>query len=150
MHAAEHQRGGGAVAQQFLDENVGDFVGVGFVAELAFAREGVGVEPVQQLFAVGTDHAGLRQVDVGVDEARGDQRVLIVRDFDVRRQGRQQFAGVAEGADLAAIDHQQAVLEIFVGGFDPDFGGVGDAVQDGGAVGFASQRHEGSLISLRL
>ncbi|MNI33083.1 hypothetical protein D3C73_870110 [compost metagenome] len=146
VHAAEHQRGGGAVAQQFLDENVRDLVGVGLVGELAFAREGVGVEPVQQLLAVGADHAGLRQVDVGVDEAGGDQRILIVGDLDIRRQGRQQFAGVAQGADLAVIHNQQAVFEILVGGFDANDGWVGDAVQDGGAVGFASQRHENSQL----
>ncbi|VVO89709.1 hypothetical protein PS732_05318 [Pseudomonas fluorescens] len=150
MNAAEHQRRGGAVAQQFLDENISHFIGVRLVAELTFAREGVSVEPVEQLFAVGADHAGLWQVDVGVDKARSDQGILIMVDFDVCRQRRQQVAGVADGADLAAIDHQQAVLEIFVGGFDADFGRVGNAVQDGGAVGFASQRHEGSLINLRL
>jgi hypothetical protein len=148
VHAAEDQRGGGAVAQQFLDENVRDFIGVVLVGELAFAREGVGVEPVQQLLAVGADHAGLRQVDVGVDEAGGDQRILIMGDLDIGRQGRQQFAGVAEGADLAVIDHQQAVFEILVRGFDTHFGGVGDAVQDGGAVGFASQRHVSSQFQV--
>ncbi len=37
VHAAEHQCGGGAVAQQFLDENIGHGIGVGLVGELAFA-----------------------------------------------------------------------------------------------------------------
>ena len=63
-------------------------------------------------------------------------------DVDIGGQARQQVAGVAKGADLAVIDHQQAVLEIFVGGIDPNNGRVGDAVQDGGTVGFASQRHD--------
>ncbi|MNV71273.1 hypothetical protein D3C71_1642820 [compost metagenome] len=83
---------------------------------------------------------------MGVDETGGDQRVLIMGDFNVSRQGRQQFAGVAKGADFAVIDHQQTVFEILVRGFDTHFGRVGDAVQDGGAVGFASQRHENSQL----
>jgi hypothetical protein len=128
-------------AQQFLDEDVRDFFGVGLVGELAFAREGVSVEPIQQLLAIGADHAGLRQVDVGVDQARCDQRILVMGDVDIGGQRRQQIAGMAQGTDLAVIDHQQAVFEILIGGFDPHFSRVGDAVQDGGTVGFASQRH---------
>ncbi len=69
VHAAEDQRGGGAVAQQFLQEDLGDLVGMGLVAELALGGEGIGVQPVQQLFAVGGDHPGLREMDVGIDEA---------------------------------------------------------------------------------
>jgi hypothetical protein len=47
MHAAEHQRSRGAVAQQFLEENVRDLGGVRLVFELFFGGEGVGIEPVQ-------------------------------------------------------------------------------------------------------
>lgn len=141
MHAAEHQGGGGAVAQQFLDKDIRDFFGVCLVGELAFAREGIGVQPIQQLFAVGTDHAGLRQVDMGVDQAGSDQRILVMGDFDVGGQCGQQVAGMPQGTDLAVVDHQQAVFEILIGGFDPYDGRVGEAVQDGSTVGFASQRH---------
>src|SRR3990167_4753535 len=81
-------------------------------------------------------------MNVSVDETRCDQRVLVMSDLDIGGQGRQQVAGVTKGAYLAVIDHQQAVFEILIRGFDAHFGGVGDAVQDGGAVGFASQRHE--------
>ncbi len=141
VHAAEHQGGGGAVAQQFLEENLRHLVGVALVGELLFAREGVGVQPVQQLFAVGADHAGLREVDMGVDEPRGDQRVLVVLDRDIGIQGRQQFGGVANGTDTAIVDHQQAVLEVFMGSLQAHLGRVGDAVQDGGTVGFAGNGH---------
>ena len=141
MHAAEHQRSGGAVAQQFLDENLRDVLGMGLVGELALAGEGVGVEPVQQLFAISADHAGLRQVDMRVDQAWGDQRVLIMGDFDLGGQARQQVMGVAQGADPAVVDDQQAVFEILVGRLDPHFSGVGEAVQDSGTVGFAGRRH---------
>ncbi|MNO91496.1 hypothetical protein D3C76_830420 [compost metagenome] len=141
MHAAEHQGGGGAVAQQFLEEDLRHLVGVALVGELLFAGEGVGVQPVQQLFAVGADHAGLREVDVGVDEARGDQRVLVMLDRDIGVQGRQQFGGVAYGADAAVVDYQQAVLEVLMGSLQAHLGRVGDAVQDGGTVGFAGNGH---------
>ena len=100
----------------------------------------------EQLLAEGTDHAGLRQMDVGIDEARCDQRILIMGDLDIGRQCWQQVTGMAERADLAVIDHQQAVFEILVRGFDTHLGGVGDAVQNGGTVGFASQRHGSSQL----
>ena len=141
VHAAEHQRGGGAVSQQFLEENLRHLVGVVLVGELLFAREGVGVQPVQQLLAVRADHAGLREVDVGIDEAWGNQCVLVVFNQDAGIQGRQQLAGVANGADAAIVDHQQAVLEVLMGRLQAHLGRVGDAVQDGGTVGFAGNGH---------
>ena len=45
------------------------------VGEFELGREGVLVQPVEQLRAVGRDHRRLREVDVAVDEPRGDQRV---------------------------------------------------------------------------
>ncbi|MNG19847.1 hypothetical protein D3C84_1040530 [compost metagenome] len=81
---------------------------------------------------------------MGVDEARGDQCILIVGDLDVGGQAGEQFGGVADGTDLAVFGHQQTIFEVLVGGFDAHHGGVGDAVQDGGAVGFASRRHGNS------
>ncbi|MNG11323.1 hypothetical protein D3C84_948570 [compost metagenome] len=120
---------------------------MGLVGELAFTREGVRVEPVQQLLAIRADHAGLWQVDVGIDEARRDQCVLVVGDLDIGWQGRQQVAGVANSTDFAVFDHQEAIVEILVRGFDTNDGRVGDAVQNGSAVGFAIQRHGGSLLS---
>ena len=65
---------------------------------------------------------------MGVDKARGDQGILVMLNLDVSRQGRQQVAGIAQGADLAVVDQQQAVFEILIGGFDAYFGRVGDAV----------------------
>lgn len=66
-----------------------------------------------------------------------------MNDFGIGGQALQQVGGVADGADAAVFDHQQAVFEILVGGFDAHFGRVAEAVQEGGAVGFASQRHGG-------
>ena len=135
VHAAEHQGGGSAVAQQFLEEDRRHVAGVSLVFELPLGGEGVGVEPVQQLLAVGGDHAGLRVVDMGVDEAGGDQRVAVVLDVDAGQLG-QQLGSRADLSDLAVFDQQDAVLEILIGLLDTDHGRVGEAVQDGGAVGF--------------
>ncbi|MNP28141.1 hypothetical protein D3C76_1210910 [compost metagenome] len=108
---------------------------MGRIGELALGGEGVGVQPVQQLLAVGGDHAGLRVVDVGVDEAGDDQRVAVFDDLHAA-YARQQVAGMADVDDLAVFHDQQAVFEVFVGVLGADLGGVGDAVQDGGAIGF--------------
>ncbi|MNW23259.1 hypothetical protein D3C71_2252560 [compost metagenome] len=60
-----------------------------------------------------------------VDETGGDQGVLIFDDFGIGGQVGQQHLGRAYGRDLAVFDHQEAVGEVFVGGLDAHFGGVG-------------------------
>ncbi|MCY1290582.1 hypothetical protein D9M70_397360 [compost metagenome] len=135
MHGAEHQRGGGAVAQQFLEEDAGDVGGMGLVGELLFGGEGIGVQPVQQLLAIGGDHAGLREVDMGIDEAGRDQGIAVFAHLDPGGQAGQQGLGFAQGLDVAVFHHHQTVFEILIGLLDTHQGGVGDAVQDGGAVG---------------
>ena len=122
---------------------------MGLVGELVFAWEGVGVEPIKQLLAVGTDHPGLREVDMSIDKAGGDQRILVLGDFNVGAQCAKQFAGRPHGFDLAVVDHQQTVFKIFVGGLDPDVGRVGDAVQNGGAIGFTGHGNSQCVAWLR-
>jgi len=122
---------------------------MGLVGELVFTREGVGVEPVEQLLAVGTNHPGLRKVDVRIDKPGGDQRILVLGDFNVGGQCCEQFAGRPHGFDLAVVDDQQAVFEILIGSLDPDFGGVGDAVQNGGAIGFTGHGNSQCVAWLR-
>ena len=73
MQRAKHQRGGGAVAHQLLNEKFGDLFRVGFIGKLALHREGVGGQPLQQLFAKGADHLRLRIMDVGVDKTGQQQ-----------------------------------------------------------------------------
>ncbi|RMU55545.1 hypothetical protein ALP26_05387 [Pseudomonas savastanoi pv. glycinea] len=138
MHAAEHQRCGRTVAQQFLDEDVGHLRRMLGVGELAFAGEGVGVEPVEQLFAVGTDHAGLWQVDMGVDEARCDQCVRVFDQLDIAVEAIEQIVSIAHGNDFAVFDQQQAIGKILIRRLYCHLCGVGNAVKDGGAVGFTA------------
>ncbi len=138
VHRAEHQRGGGAVAQQLAEKQLGLLAGVGHVAEAALVGKGVGFQPIQQLRAVGADDADLRVVDMGVDETRSDQRVRVFDNLGAGRQGRQQFGGMADACDLAVLDDQQAVLEVFMGLLDAHFARVGEAVEQGGTVGFGA------------
>ncbi|MNT82689.1 hypothetical protein D3C72_2224550 [compost metagenome] len=77
---------------------------------------------------------------MGVDKAGGDQGILILGKLDTLER-RQQIGGVADPGDPAVLDQQHAVLEIFIGLLDADHGGVGEAVQDGGAVGFEGASH---------
>ncbi|MOA05172.1 hypothetical protein D3C78_1247610 [compost metagenome] len=72
---------------------------------------------------------------MGVDEAGDDQCVGILDHFHAAHAG-QQVGGMADLGDLAILDDQQAVLEVFIGVLGADLGGVGDAVQNGGAIGF--------------
>ena len=122
---------------------------MGLIGELVFAREGVGVEPVEQLLSVSANHPGLREMDMGIDKAGGDQCVFVLGHSNVGGQCAKQFAGRANSLDLAVVDHQQAVCKIFIGGLDPDFGGVGDAVQNGGAIGFTSHGNSQCVAWLR-
>ena len=73
MRGAISERGGGAVARQFIEEEFGVARGVGAVGEFLLLDEGVFLQPFEQLRAVGRDHLGLRIMDMRVDEARHDQ-----------------------------------------------------------------------------
>ncbi len=75
---------------------------------------------------------------MGVDETRSDQRVRVFDNLGAGRQGWQQFGGVADARDLAVLDDQQAVLEVFMGLLDAHFARVGEAVEQGGTVGFGA------------
>ena len=112
MQRAKHQRGGGAVAHKLLNEKFGDLFRVGLIGKLALHREGVGGQPLQQLFAKGADHLRLRVMDVGVDKTGQQQPAAQVGIAFVRvkillallpRHLRQNFS---------VLDKQQAVLKV--------------------------------------
>ena len=86
MHRAEHQRGGGAVADELVAEHARGVAGDRFVGEGLLGDVGVVVEPVEQLLALRADDAGLHIVDVGVDKARRDERAGMIEDGSARRQ----------------------------------------------------------------
>src|SRR3546814_1848952 len=63
-------RRSGAVARQLVEEEARDRHRVFRLGEALLLHQGVALQPVHELGAGGGDHLGLREVDVGVDEAR--------------------------------------------------------------------------------
>ena len=97
--------------QQFAEEQRRDGLRMCLVGELPLRDEGVFVQPREQLFAIGADHLHLRIMDVGVDEARADDRVGIMGHHDVFAERGAQRRVIADGRDRAAVDNDERVLE---------------------------------------
>ncbi len=66
------------MGQQRIEELRRTGLGLRRIGHAHFGREGVGVEPVQQLCAPGADDVELRAVHMAVDEAGQDQLALVV------------------------------------------------------------------------
>jgi hypothetical protein len=73
MQGAKHQRCGCAVADQLVNEKFRDLLRVGLIGKLALHREGVGGQPLQQLFAKCAYHLRLGVMDVGIDKTGQQQ-----------------------------------------------------------------------------
>ena len=111
VNRAVDHRGRRAVAQQLVHEEGGIGGGVGRVGEFLLLDEGVFFQPVQQLRPVGGDDLGLREMDVGVDEARQHQPAAMVVDRDAVRHLAAQRGPVPHRGDAAIDpDQQQPVL----------------------------------------
>ena len=82
VYGREHLRGGGTVAQQFVEKEFGNGACVRCIAEARLGRIGVALEPVEQVAPVGGDHVELRIMDVGVDEARRQQARAVIDELD--------------------------------------------------------------------
>ena len=116
VHRAVGDGGGGAVAEELVEEAPGDAGGVLGVGELRLGGEGVGVQPVEQLRAPGADHLHLRHVDVGVDEARHQKmRAVVVHRRAGPRLGRDLGRRTHRG-DQPVADEDGAVRVVGVGG----------------------------------
>ena len=100
---------GGAVAQKLVQKEAGDAGGVRRIGELLLFDEGVPVQPLEELRAVGRDHLGLRIVDVGIYQAGQDHAVRIVIDGSAGRHFHQQLRGVPDPSDAPVLDDQQTV-----------------------------------------
>jgi hypothetical protein len=111
VNGREDQRRERAVTQQLVVKRARDFARVGRVFELALGREGVALEPLEQVPAIRADHLDLRRVQVRVDEAWGDQRVFTELD-DVALRTLRPVAGAGDPA--AVIDGEVAVFEVAV------------------------------------
>ncbi len=113
VHGRIDRGGGGAVAQQRVEEQPGDLAPMLRIGEGALRREGVVVEPVEQLPAVGGDDVDLRVMHMGVDEARQDQLAAVVVQRVLRGARFQDVRRGPTRGDAAIDDLQAAVIEIF-------------------------------------
>ena len=108
MHRREHHRAGAAVRQQRVEEQLGPGGGHRRIGVAHLGREGVGLQPVEQLGAVAGDDVELRAVHMGVDEAGHQQPAALVLDRPdrgVRREGR----GRLDTGDAPGLDQQPVV-----------------------------------------
>ena len=147
MNGAVDAARGDAVAQILLQEDAGDVAGKFLVGEFELGGIGVFVQPVEKLRAVGRDHRRLREMDVAVDEARRDQRVLaIVADLDVGRQVACDSIGRAEMRDLAVGHHHDGVGFVDHRLFEPvaeRIAGIGEhRTAHGGRTGRSSRHRD--------
>jgi len=114
MYGREDQCRRRAVAQQLVEEEIGDFARMPGVREAALGRIRVAGQPLEQLFPVGGDDVGLRIMNVRIDETGDDELAGVI---DNRRGGgkrRQQRPCISRRDDRAIREHQQAVVEILV------------------------------------
>ncbi len=111
---AERDGGGGAVVEEPVAEPSRHRPRVLGVREFRLGREGVAVQPVEKLAPPARHDLDLREVDVGVDEARHEKHRPVI--------GHRRVAGetgnlgpVARRPDHPVRDQQRAVLEIVAG-----------------------------------
>ena len=140
VDGGEDERAGGAVAEQLVEEEGGDRVGMGAVGEGLLGREDMAFEPLHELLAVRGDALDLRIMDMGVDEAGDDQAV---ERLDLGLGERLGELGMrAAGEDEAVLDHEQAVLEM------ADRLGAGDGRIVGNAQYLAAKRLHAAFLSI--
>ena len=89
---------------------------MGGIGEFLLLDEGIVVEPVEQLRAVGADHLGLRIVDMGVDEAGHDEAAGVIVDRCALWRARENVVGPAYGLDPSAGDENGAVVDQRISG----------------------------------
>ena len=85
VNGAEGHGRRGAVLEQTIEENSCCRLRIGLVAVSALFRKGEAHEPVEQVLAGRGKHPVLREVDVGIDEARHDDHVAIVMNLAARK-----------------------------------------------------------------
>ncbi len=107
--------GGGAAGENEVEVAVRDLGRVGGITEAHFLGEGVAVQPVDQPLAPGGDDGGLGVVDMGVDEAGGDEFCAVVVDARLRVAGAK-IASLSNGGDVGAVDGDGALGEDAGGG----------------------------------
>ncbi len=93
----------GPVREREVEIPRGDFRRIGRVAEARLLGEGVALQPVDQPLAPTRDDRGLGVMDMGIDEAGGDERITVIGDARLRI-GAAQVVGLAHRSDAVADD----------------------------------------------
>ena len=106
VHGRKHHRAGGAVRQQRVEEALGAALRMQRIGQPRLGREGVRVQPVEQLGAVAGDHVELRAVHVRVDEAGQDQPAAVVV---LHMVGRRRLRARLCAADATVLDQQPVI-----------------------------------------
>ena len=70
----------GAMRDQPVEEYFRRRRGIGRIGIARLFRKGEAVEPVEQILSRRREHAVLREMDMGIDEARHDQAIAIIID----------------------------------------------------------------------
>ena len=111
VNGAEHQRRGGAVSQQLFDKEGGHLAGIFEIVVTPLGREGVAVEPLQQLLAIGPHHLALGIVNVGVDKARHYHLAAVIPHPHFGRNAIFPILPLTEPVDAAVANDQQTILD---------------------------------------
>src|SRR6185437_12587078 len=84
---------------------------MGGIGEFLLFDKGVVVQPVEELRPIGTDHLGLRIVDVRVDEARGDETTRLIVDDRARRRAGKDVGRFSDRLDQTAVHEHGPVFD---------------------------------------
>jgi hypothetical protein len=134
VHGAVDAARRDAVAQVLLQEGARNAARIGAIGELQLGRKGVALEPVEELGAVTRDHRRLWEMHVGVDEARGDQRILAeVPDLRAGRQQRADARRRSEMGDAPILHGHDRIGLVDEGPLEPDLERIAGE-REGGAA----------------
>ena len=81
------------------------------IGEFLLFDKGVVGKPVEELRPVGANHLGLRIVNMGVDEARGDEAAGMIVDERALGRARKNVARLADRLDQTAIDEHGSIVD---------------------------------------
>ena len=123
IHRAKHERRRRPVAQQLVAEHPRHRRGMRGILERHLGRVRVTVEPVQELLAIGGDHAGLHIVHVRVDESRGDQAALVV--CDLRARAAERISAARPTCSMMPLRQTTTPSGSVASAFGPDRSGTG-------------------------
>ena len=116
VHRAIGSDRGRALPHHLVEEQPRDAAAMLRVEELGLLRKRVGVQPVEQLGAVGGDDLHLREMHMRVDEARQDEVRPVVDGRDIGAGLPRHIGIAADRGDLAVTDEHRAILLVAIGG----------------------------------